>query len=679
LFEGEFAHNDNDHHYGSGAGSYFVAAGNANVLTSNNVSGQIQWANPYDRYRLSIIGSFHPKTHELVSITLLTDAPIMTNHSEDNIYYINNLVNGMTFHKKGGITLYITERKSEKPDPAIMVPGNQYEFKRFTSKSVRRVRCAADLAIARRALGIFKGVLGIAIREDRLPNEIGYIHMKHPELKDGFELCMFACPYSQMVLDRDCAEPAILLHPSMYSNPRIRKATRDKDFKKFMAEWVGNTTKPVMRAAGASTAFTEVRETNNQVVGYVQDGIHAMMIPKGKFCYPIVYDGDMLRILMKEFDVPLEKAAIINATLSTVDDRAIQGSRSFYTNRYYGQDMTYGGPGTEKDQSFKPLRDFFKLVGKEQAINYLMNTTVDKLMKEENLSWSCDALRMLNEFKDPSKFKSKKSKAMFPEGLKAKRSWKTIKELHDDISRNYTKLKAIESRKRITWPEELKGLHGARKDDIRILLPRTTVKITEWGKDQNHCVASYADRMVEGTEIIFGVYKGPKLTYVGRIHRESWANGPLAITTQTPAQVHDLVEHKKVILRFGELRSHSNKAVPKEDVDKVYSIMMQFKVEDLYEGRWTQDMFGGGGLVYNGNAGNLNINIAQGQAGGGAGAIAGALQAGGALPQVAQGQLVPAAPVAVVEQNDDRVVVNVGEENVQVLVTEPHFAGRINE
>ena len=540
LFEGEFAHNGNNQ-YGSGAGSYFVSSANNLVLTNNN-AGAIEWNSPFGRYRLSIIGAWCPKDHSLVSVTLLTNAPITVNNTEDNIYYIPNQIIGLTFHAKGGITMFLKEKKSEKPDPAVMIPGNQYEFRRCTSISYKRVRSAADMAIVRRSLEIFKGVLGLAIREDRLPNEIGYIQMKHPELKDGFELCMFACPYSQMILPRDCAEPAILLHPALYSNPRIRKATRSKDFRKFMSEWVGNVTKPVMRAALACTTYTEIRETNNQVFGDVQDGVHQLTIPKGKFCYPIVYDGDMLRILMNELGVPLEKAAVINATLSTVDDRAIQGARAFYTNRYHGHE--HGAGITKEDQSFKPLRDFFKLVGKEQAINYLMGTTVEKLMKEENLSWSCDSLRMMKEFSDPSKFTSRKSHALFPDGLKAKRSWKTIKELHDDISRNYTKLKAIESRKRITWPEELKGLHGARKDDIRILLPRSTVTITEWGKDQSHCVASYADRMVEGSEIIFGAYKGPKLTYVGRIRREQWSN-PLAITTQTPQQVQDLNNGKK--------------------------------------------------------------------------------------------------------------------------------------
>ena len=72
--------------------------------------------------------------------------------------------------------------------------------------------------------------------------------------------------------------------------------------------------------------------------------------------------------------------------------------------------------------------------------------------------------------------------------------------------------------------------------------------------------------------------------------------------------------------------------------------MMKFKVEDLYEGRWTNDQFGGIGNIVANNAGNLQI--AQGQ--------------------VAVGEIVPGAAVG---------AVGVGAQMVQ----QPHFAGQVNE
>ena len=89
--------------------------------------------------------------------------------------------------------------------------------------------------------------------------------------------------------------------------------------------------------------------------------------------------------------------------------------------------------------------------------------------------------------------------------------------------------------------------------------------------------------------------------------------------------------------------------------------MMQFKVEDLYEGRWTQNMFGGGGQLV--VAGNQNIEIAEGQV-----AVVGP-------QQVVRPDLIAGGPIPIGEVVAEAVR-GAGGVN-RALVVPPVFGGRI--
>jgi hypothetical protein len=105
----------------------------------------------------------------------------------------------------------------------------------------------------------------------------------------------------------------------------------------------------------------------------------------------------------------------------------------------------------------------------------------------------------------------------FPDGIRIK-NWKTIKELHDDVSRQANKLSALERQKMMPWGDDFHALHGARCGDVRILLPRTNQTLVRWGRAQRHCVGSmYNESMQIGACVIAGVFVGGRLEYCARL------------------------------------------------------------------------------------------------------------------------------------------------------------------
>ena len=113
---------------------------------------------------------------------------------------------------------------------------------------------------------------------------------------------------------------------------------------------------------------------------------------------------------------------------------------------------------------------------------------------------------------------NKKQMKYFPEGLKIKSRWNSIKEIHDDISKQANKLESLGERVLMPWHDTLRKLHGARCGSLRLLLPRTNRVLVRWGKEQNHCVGSmYNERMQKGECAIVGVFSEGKIKYCVRL------------------------------------------------------------------------------------------------------------------------------------------------------------------
>ena len=110
-------------------------------------------------------------------------------------------------------------------------------------------------------------------------------------------------------------------------------------------------------------------------------------------------------------------------------------------------------------------------------------------------------------------FRSWKLREKYPNGLELPKNWKTLKELHDKVSVMYNEIKAEDNNKTISYDEVEWGLHGMRKDNIELILPSEGKTLVEWGAEQNHCVASYAERAAAKECIIVGVKINGKHLY----------------------------------------------------------------------------------------------------------------------------------------------------------------------
>lgn len=161
----------------------------------------------------------------------------------------------------------------------------------------------------------------------------------------------------------------------------------------------------------------------------------------------------------------------------------------------------------------------------------------ERLSMGDNLSpyyvgYIVDAARVLydwdKKFKEGA-FNEKQIRA-FPKGIVINK-WQTFKELHDDISRQATRLELLNNVRFIPEQEELAGLHCAKIGEYRVLLPKTTSRLVRWSNQQKHCISTYADRAVRGDCVLGGVYKGSELLFCFRLVREMSDKDLVALKT----------------------------------------------------------------------------------------------------------------------------------------------------
>ena len=147
-----------------------------------------------------------------------------------------------------------------------------------------------------------------------------------------------------------------------------------------------------------------------------------------------------------------------------------------------------------------------------------------------------EACRILRESRDKLTKATPRQLKVFPNGVQARRYYKTAKEFHDDVSKQAGRFDELGQSIVIKWDDRWKHLHGIRAGELRLLLPRSTGTVTRWGKMQGHCISSYSRGMLPkrgaGTSmpagygdsspdkertILGGVFKGTELLYCLRI------------------------------------------------------------------------------------------------------------------------------------------------------------------
>lgn len=123
-----------------------------------------------------------------------------------------------------------------------------------------------------------------------------------------------------------------------------------------------------------------------------------------------------------------------------------------------------------------------------------------------------DTTRMLREYEDPQTI-PKQLKLQYPRGLTVDFKFKTIKELHDKISTQYTIIKSEADNKEIPVADIYAMLDGRERDGCKLVVPRRTSPLSFWGKELSICIASYGDRAARGETLLLGVEKEGKIKY----------------------------------------------------------------------------------------------------------------------------------------------------------------------
>ncbi len=120
---------------------------------------------------------------------------------------------------------------------------------------------------------------------------------------------------------------------------------------------------------------------------------------------------------------------------------------------------------------------------------------------------------------------SKRQIKYFPNGIVPKK-WQTIKEIHDDVSKQANRLEGLGELVMMPWDEAVMGLHGMRCGEVTLMLPRTNLALVRWGKAQGHCVGSMYNRtMQQGQCTIVGAFSQGKLLYCIRLSSQRKRTG----------------------------------------------------------------------------------------------------------------------------------------------------------
>lgn len=182
-----------------------------------------------------------------------------------------------------------------------------------------------------------------------------------------------------------------------------------------------------------------------------------------------------------------------------------------------------------------------------------------------------DTASMIREYETVERI-PRQLRLQYPTGLTVDFKFKTIKELHDKISIQYTILKTEASKKEIPVSDLYGLLNGRERDGCRLVVPNNTVILSIWGKLLNICVASYGDRAADGRCLILGVEKDGEIKYciefyslvVQRLKQESMVGVIL-----DPCKASEpMIEPEKISMFYPKLEEKHRGVMPPDEPEE---------------------------------------------------------------------------------------------------------------
>ena len=182
----------------------------------------------------------------------------------------------------------------------------------------------------------------------------------------------------------------------------------------------------------------------------------------------------------------------------------------------------------DNTESFKSIGGYgFTMKTGRALLKMFPIETRMKLLKDlgQFSSFSKDTYTQYDKYKDWTNITEKaKKKGFCP--IKIPSRWKNIKELHDNISRQYRDIDAAISNRDIEYtPEILELLDNIQVENLTIKIPKDTSDLAKWGKLMKNCIASMGDSAVKGNSIILGIYKDNFLTHNVQLNKNVTFSG----------------------------------------------------------------------------------------------------------------------------------------------------------
>ncbi len=239
---------------------------------------------------------------------------------------------------------------------------------------------------------------------------------------------------------------------------------------------------------------------------------------------------------------------------------------------------------------------------------------------ESHQGYLTDIANQWNAYKDPSSIPGK-LRHEYPNGLELPK-FQTLKELHDKVSADYNKIKAEDNNKTIPYTETEWQLHGLKKDGVELMLPSEGATLVTWGKEQNHCVASYAERAASKETLIVGVKVYGKHLYTLEVrvqeHQRPVKPEPQIMSSrdmfsELPGleKIERISEYSYSINQFYGYSNRTPEHYGDKEIRKVVQELLGsvFTYQDMYSYKVSAVNDGDDALRYAMAAGNINIGV----------------------------------------------------------------------
>jgi hypothetical protein len=110
---------------------------------------------------------------------------------------------------------------------------------------------------------------------------------------------------------------------------------------------------------------------------------------------------------------------------------------------------------------------------------------------------------------------------------------RSLQQLHNELTPQ-----AVAVQRKVELDQyELEPFDGFDWEGYTFVVPKTSREIALWGKQHNHCVGTYTQRINSGQAKVFGLFQGDDLIYTGSIvpYQDDWRLEQLMGPHNTPA------------------------------------------------------------------------------------------------------------------------------------------------